>query len=136
MKKEDMVIKVDFFNALKSILNEKEDNEVIAKKGESLITVKLLKGFIVNEMILLAKKTTHKSNKPTKTQEENEILKTEILKLLGSAEKALSIKEMTSTETPLKGLSSSKMSALLTQLRNNGAVIREYDKKTAIFKLA
>lgn len=136
MKKADMVTKKDFLNELAKLIGALEPTDTFFNKGETAVTYADTVTFLEKEIGLLDKKSEYKSTKPTKNQAENEALKAEILRVLGEAGKALSIKEMTSTETPLQGLSSSKMSALLTQLRNGGEVVRNYDKKTAIFSLA
>lgn len=83
----------------------------------------------------IAKRNAHKSGKPTKAQVANEALKDEILAFLGDGE-AHTIAEIVAGAEGLEGASPQKMSALLSQLKSAGLVIREEVKRKAYFKLA
>ena len=102
-------------------------NDVIAmaKEQDRLDMVEWAEGRIE----ALDKKSANK--KPTKTQEENEVLKAEIMAVL--TDEKQSISEIQSKSEKLTGLSTSKMSALLRLLKNDGKVDRVVDKKKAYF---
>lgn len=71
----------------------------------------------------------------TKTQVENEKIKTVIverLKELGAPSRISAIV----ADDRLKGFSGQKISALLTQLKNNGTVVRVKEKQDVLFSLA
>ena len=89
-----------------------------------------LTDFINHELELLDRKSTVK--KPTKTQLENVGLATEILDILVTNDKAMSIKEITVALD--KDLSNQKVSALLKTLINDNKVERITDKKSVFFK--
>lgn len=92
--------------------------------------------FIDHELELLAKKNVRKSDrKPTKAQKANEAIKDEILVLLADG-KARTIAEITAEVVALEGASPQKVSALLTQLKKSGIVMREEIKRKAYFSLA
>jgi len=67
--------------------------------------------------------------KPTKAQKENEGVKAQILEVLGEGMTATQVGEAV-------GISQHKASALLTQLKNAGQVVREQNGKQTIFKVA
>ncbi len=69
--------------------------------------------------------------KPTKAQKENEGIKGDLLEVLADSE------GMTATDAgKAVGISQHKASALLTQLKNAGQVVREQNGKQTIFKVA
>ena len=79
-----------------------------------------------------ALKSVHKASgerKPTKAQKENEGVKAQILEVLGEGMTATQVGEAV-------GISQHKASALLTQLKNAGQVVREQNGKQTIFKVA
>lgn len=92
--------------------------------------------FINHELELLAKKSSSKSVSKAEKEKraENEGLKDLIVQVLRE-NGTCSISEMRAKNEQLFPLSSSKISALLTQLRADGVVERAYDKKTAVFSL-
>ena len=80
------------------------------------------------------KKST--SKKPTATQEKNVGYKAQIVEVLTNAGKALTIQDIqTACGGEVADFSTSKMSALLAQLREGGTVVRTYDKKKAYFSV-
>lgn len=84
--------------------------------------------FIDGRIEVLDKKTANK--KATAKQEENEVLKGEILTLMATdKDKMFTVGELIKTF----GVSSQKMSALLTQMVNAGTVVRTVEKKVAYF---
>ena len=80
----------------------------------------------------------NKSNglrKPTKTQIENEGFKKAILEILTEADKALTISDLM-TDARLAGLKNQRVSALVTQLKKSGQVVRFEEKRKAYFAIA
>lgn len=106
----------DYYNEVKAIL-EKNDRADLAT-------------FIQGRIDLLDKKADNK--KPTKTQEENEGLKVEILDYLGTVEKATPTEVMNAVE----GVTSpQKASALLKALETEGKAEKIADKKKVYYKV-
>lgn len=88
--------------------------------------------FCNHEIELLNKKNASASRKATKTQIANEGIKDSILDVLRNSDHA-----MTATEIgEALGLSVNKVSALLTQLKEDNSVIREVVKRKAFFSVA
>ncbi len=83
-----------------------------------------------NEIELLNKKNN--SSTPTKVQIENQSIKENIIKELKAFGRPATATELMATET-LKGYSNQKLTALLTQLNDSGAISRVVDKKKAYF---
>ena len=90
--------------------------------------------FIEHEVELLTKKNS-RSGKPTKTQVENETIKTQIVSILERVGKPMTVTQLLA-ENELANLSNQKISALLTQLRKSGEVVRTIEKKVAFYSLA
>lgn len=88
-----------------------------------------------HELELLAKKNSYKSTKPTKTQVANAGLKEQIVSILADAEKPMTASEVLKALAD-ESLSGSKVTAMLTQLKNDGQVVRTEDKRKAFFSLA
>ena len=93
-----------------------------------------LVSFIEHEVELLTKKNS-RSGKPTKTQVENEAIKTQIVSILERVGKPMTVTQLLA-ENELADLSNQKVSALLTQLRKSGEVVRTTEKKVAFYSLA
>ena len=93
-----------------------------------------LVAFIEHEVELLAKKNS-RSGKPTKTQVENETIKAQIISVLERVGKPMTVTQLLA-ESEFTGLSNQKVSALLTQLRKSGEVVRTIEKKVAFYSLA
>ena len=100
---------------------------------DAVNTNETYKAYLENELAILDKKAANK--KATKTQEENEVLKAEIMDNVISSEKQ-TITEMQGKSEKLAALSNQKMSALLRQLVNDGKVTKTMDKKKAYFSLS
>ena len=88
-----------------------------------------------HEIELLDKKRST-TKKPTKTQVENETYKADILTFLAGADQPVTIQDIQRGVESVSEFSTSKMSALLTQLITAGKVVKEYDKKKAHYSLA
>lgn len=92
-----------------------------------------LVAFIEHEVELLTKKNS-RSGKPTKTQVENETIKAQIISVLERVGKPMTVTQLLA-ESEFAGLSNQKVSALLTQLRKSGEVVRTIEKKVAFYSL-
>ena len=91
-----------------------------------------LVAFVDHEVELLDKKNSTKSNKPTQKQKDNEVLKETILTAMAT-DKAYTVREI----CELIGVDSNqKVSAMITALKNDGKVIRAYEKRVARFTKA
>ena len=90
------------------------------------------KAYLENELNLVIKKNTYKSTKPTKNQIENEKLKDTILETLKANEKPMTATEISTAIN----ISVNKASALLTQLKEDNAIVREVIKRKAYFSIA
>ena len=88
--------------------------------------------FIEHEIELLENKKMV-SRKPTQTQKDNEILKLDIVKFLQTSGKSFTITELQKNVSSIENLSNQRVSALLTQLVNSGAVSKNYEKRKAYF---
>ena len=112
-----MTIK-DYFNEVIE-LAKANDREDIVEFAEGRIAV-------------LEKKSA--SKKPTKTQEENEEIKVDILDNL--TKEGITVSELQTKSDILNGLSNQRVSALLRQLVADGKVVKTVDKKKSYFALA
>lgn len=115
----------------------KKDNfkaiiEVLEQVGrKDLITV------MENEIALIEKKALNA--KKTKTQEKNQDIKALIISELARIGKPVSITELLGASPAVAdatGSSNQKTSALMTQLKNAGQVVRSQDGKKAVFSVA
>lgn len=86
------------------------------------------------EIALIEKRRA--SKKPTKRQIENEAFKAQIQDVLGHAEAPMTIAEIKGADTALEGLTTQRMSAILSQMVEDNEVVKTYDKKKAFFSLA
>ncbi len=91
--------------------------------------------FIQHELELLEKKAGTKSGKPTATQVANEAIKADILAFMDGAG-TLSIADITAGVEALAGASNQKVSALMKQLVDAGAVVKSTEKRKAYFTKA
>lgn len=113
--------KKDYFNMLLNLEEIKASEE--------------LTSFIEHELELLDNKATNR--KPTKTQAENEVLRRAILDTL-EPNKKYTIAEIMETVPELKNhptMTSQRVSALITQLKNDNLIIRTEEKRKAYFQL-
>jgi len=91
-----------------------------------------LVAFAEGRIAVLDKKADNK--KPTKTQEENEVLKGVILDTLTN--EGVTVTELQGKSDELSALSNQRVSALLRQLVTDGKVVKTVDKKKSYFALA
>ena len=103
-------------------------------KVESIVANADFKAYLENELALLEKRATNK--KPTKVQEENEVLKTEVVGILGGSEKGMTVTEVMNASEVLGGLSNQKVTALMRALVTEGKVVKTVDGKKSIFSIA
>lgn len=105
--------------------------EVLKTSGrEDLVPV------MEHEIELIEKKAN--SGKMTKTQEANETIKDLMIAEMTRIARPVSITELINASPELAekvGNSNQKVSALMTQLKNSGVVVRTQDKKTALFSI-
>lgn len=117
--------------------NTKRDNFIsiieVLKGAERTDLVEIME----HEIELLDKKKA--SGKMTKTQVANEDIKALIVEELARLAKPVSITELISESAEVAekcGNSNQKVSALMTQLKNAGAVVRTTEGKKALFSVA
>lgn len=112
----------DFFNA---------NGEALTINGEE-ISVNDVVEFLNHEAEMTTKRNSSKGM--TKTQKENEPIKATIVEILGDADTGMTVKELIATDE-LSAYTPQKISSLLTQLRKEKKVRRDYNKKVAYFSL-
>ena len=89
--------------------------------------------FINHEIELLENKASQ-TRKPNANQVANESFKETILQVLNATDKALTITEIQASDESLALLTNQRISALLTQLKNDNLVERFEEKRKAYFK--
>lgn len=123
--------KRDFFTAIKALVTNEDVQQVCHKEvvfgANEAIFMTTIADFCDHEIELFDKK--HSSRKPTKTQVENEGHKATIMEVLINASAPMTIKEIQSDAPSLAEFSTSKMSALLTQLVKEDKIEKTYKKK-------
>ena len=117
---EKKITKAQMFTMIKAVPAVAENADMVA--------------FIDHELDLLAKKSA--SKKPTKVQEENEVLKSKIMDVLATFENGATASEVLGADTTFTGMSNQKISALLKQLVECGDVVKSTYKKKSIFSVA
>lgn len=117
---EKKITKVQMFAMIKEVPAVAENNEMVE--------------FIDHELELLAKKSA--SKKPSKKNEENELLKDKIVEVLGTFENGATVSEILAAGGDFTGMSNQKISALVRQLVLDGTVVKTTDKKKSIFSVA
>ena len=81
-------------------------------------------------------RTATGDKKPTKTQQENEVLKGYIMEVLTLNKTPMTIAQIQAEDIELKDLTNQKMSALLKQFVDANQVVKTKDKKATLFGLA
>ena len=115
--------KRDYYNALLNIAEVKANGEMVK--------------FIEHELELLAKKNASGENKMTASQKANEGIKSEILeRMTNEPNRLFTITEMIKEFECCKDLTLPKVTALVTQLKNEDKVVRVEEKRKAYFKIA
>ena len=128
--------KNEIYSTIIALVTGAEEPTFEKKDGDTPVMVTVPKEAIIDRMkkdIKLASKKSSKSGKPTKTQVENAQLKDAMLNAM-CGQSAMTIDEIKGICEEIADLSTSKISALLTQLRESGQVERTYIKKKAHFK--
>ncbi len=87
--------------------------------------------FIKHEIELLENKASQ-TRKPTQSQSENLVFKSEIVEFLKNDGK-FSITNLQNSIDSLKDLSNQRVSAILKQLVDSGEVVKTYEKRKAFF---
>lgn len=122
------VTKLQKFEMLRNWMQEIEMSDAELTKGQSA-EITMLFDFIDREMELLRNKRAKAGSAQTKKQKENEGVKAQILEVLVAG-------RMTASEVcAAVGISIQRASALLTQLKNEGKVVRTEEKKKVYFEL-
>lgn len=110
----------------------KRDNfTALLKLSEVKADPKLVE-FITHEIDLLDRKNTV-DKKPTKTQQENEVIKTTVLSAM-EHDRLYSISEMLKEFPVCKDMSNQKLSSLVRQMVLDKQVERVEDKRKAFFR--
>lgn len=110
----------------------KKDVVKMMMADEAIKANEVYMGYLSHELELLEKKSTNR--KPTKSQKDNEDIKTAILAAL--TDKGQTVTELQKANEFLGGFSNQKLSALLRLMVLDGDVDRTMDGKKALFKLA
>lgn len=109
-----------------------EQYEAIIGKCEGILTKEEI-AFLKERAEMVAKKNANR--KPTKAQEENEGYKSSIIE--GMVEgKAYTITDLIKSIPAIADLTNQRVSALVRQLKDEGAVTRKEEKGKAYFTLA
>lgn len=116
------ITKKEYFKMIIEVLQENQREDLIP--------------ILEHEIELIEKKAMN--GKKTKTQEANEDIKTFIIQELKRINTPVTITELLQNSpklTEMTGGSNQKVSALITQLKATGQVIRETNGKKALFKV-
>lgn len=114
------ITKAQNFNAIREILVDANKPELVA--------------FVDHELELIANKAAKRSATPTKAQREGAIIKGEIIATLSANGEGMTISEIIAANPALTGLTSQKISAQLTKLIGEGAVVKEVIKRVNYYK--
>lgn len=116
------VTKKEMFTAILALIAETapENADVLTK-------------FVENEIALIDKRAANKT--ATKTQKENEGIKALILDTLTEIDKPVTISEMQAFSADLAVYTNQKLSALLTQMKSEGTVVKTVEKKKSYFSV-
>lgn len=110
--------KREFFGELRTIVEDRPE----------------LVAFIDHELELIDKKASSRKVTLTKTQKENQVLIEDLYNELKALDRPVQIKEIIAQSEKFAQFSSSKVSALMTKLKNEGRVVRTEEKRVAFFK--
>ena len=100
--------------------------------ADTTISASEMADFLRHESEMATKRNSSKGM--TKAQKENEPIKENILAILEDADSGMTVKELIATDE-LCSYTPQKISALLTLLRKEKKVRRDYQKKIAYFSL-
>ena len=104
-------------------------------KLDAVQTNEVLAEFVAHEMELLANKKSA-PKKPTSAQIANEEIKTAIVDFLSNGEKFTIGELMKFVPNLPDTMTPQRLTSLVTQLKNEGKVVRTEDKRKAYFSLA
>ena len=127
---KNKVTKAQMFTFIKSITDTLE----IEQFGDGSITGEMVNDFLDHELELLAKKSANR--KPSKKNEENEVLKDKIIEVLKTFENGGTVTDILNADDTFNGMSNQKISSLVRQLVLDGIVVKSTDKKKSIFSIA
>lgn len=128
---EKKITKKEMFNALAVLVNSVEEADPNAVFNEE-ISLSMMRDFVEHEIELLENKSNSRKNSAKNS--ENERVKENILRVMAEIGKPVRLSELIAKEPALG--SQNKVNAMLTQLKNDGVVIRTLDKKAAYFSIA
>jgi len=100
--------------------------------ADTAVSASDMADFLRHESEMASKRNSSKGM--TKTQKDNEPIKENILAILEDADHGMTVKELIATDE-LCNYTPQKISALLTLLRKEKKVRRDYQKKIAYFSL-
>lgn len=100
--------------------------------ADTAVSASEMADFLRHESEMASKRNSSKGM--TKTQKDNEPIKENILAILEDADGGMTVKELIATDE-LCNYTPQKISALLTLLRKEKKVRRDYQKKVAYFSL-
>lgn len=100
--------------------------------ADTAVSASDMADFLRHESEMASKRNSSKGM--TKTQKDNEPIKKTILAILEDADSGMTVKELIATDE-LCNYTPQKISALLTLLRKEKKVRRDYQKKVAYFSL-
>ena len=115
--------KKDWFEAIAKVVEGSQYD----RKDEAL-------AFITHEIGLLDNKSS--KNTMTKTQKANVTVKALIKDALFEVAKPVTLTELMASSPALAAYTSQKISALISQMKKSGEIVRTEDKKKAYFSLA
>jgi len=113
------ITKAQMFTMIKAVPEVAQNEDMVA--------------FIDHELELLAKKSANK--KPTKVQEQNEVLKNDIVEVLATFDNGATASEVLGASDKFAGLSNQKISAMLNQLVADNRIVKSTDTKKSIFSV-
>ena len=108
----------DYYNAIIELAKANDREDIVA--------------FAEGRIAQIDKKNSNR--KPTKTQEENEVLKGVVLSVV--TDEPATVSEIMAKDATLGGLSNQKVTALLKALIEDGAVVKTKDGRKTVFTLA
>lgn len=114
------ITKAQNFNAIREILVNADKPELVA--------------FVDHELELIANKAAKRSATPTKAQKEGAVIKGEILATLSANGERMTIAEIIAANPALTGMTSQRISAQLKKLIDEGAVVKEVEKRINYYK--
>ena len=117
----------DKFTVIRAILETSTDVRIAEME---------LLAFIDERLEQLDRKRSSSKPTQTKTQKENILLKDAILEVLSACTEPVTIADLLTAESLAEVRTPQKASALLSQMVNEGTVVKTYEKKKAFFSIA